>query len=328
MVVTPRVDIASSADLEALARQRTAQGWLRTETLLRAILTWDRGRIFLIREGELDPAAPDPRAPIATTSAIAAWPVGVIGNVITREDYRRRGLGRIVMEGALAWLRETGVRSVWLDATEDGRPLYRKLGFTGTECSWFGYAPLATIDHAALAQIAGARRAALAEKRALPCVAALDAAAFGGERMGFLALLLAMPNHWLYIAEDATGAPAGYALVRLLDAPYVGMRVGPWVARDRETAAAILLAALAEDAPWRRAMGAGELEPQVFISLPGTSHDALSLFAAAAGTLVEDDLIMRLDFAAHEREADEATPPPPIGEHPEWLYAWVAPMVF
>jgi GNAT superfamily N-acetyltransferase len=327
VVVTPHVDIASNADLEALAQQRTAEGWLRTETLLRAILAWDKGRIFLIREGELNPDAADPRAPIATTSAIAAGPVGVIGNVITRESYRRRGLGRVVMERALAWLRETGVRSVLLDATADGRPLYSKLGFVGEGDSWFGYAPLATLDRDALADIAGAGRAALAEKVTLARVAALDLAAFGGERVDFLALLLATPGHWLYIAEDATGAPTGYVLVRLLDSPYVGIRVGPWVARDRETAAALLVAALAADAPWRREMSTGPLDPQVMVSLPGTSREALALFTAAGGTLVEDDLIMRLDFDARARETNgEATPP--LAAHPDWVYGWLAPMVF
>lgn len=321
MVVTPHVEVASQDELEALAELRVAQGWQRAETLLRAILAWERGRIFLIRERELNPAAVNPRAPIATTSAIAAGPVGVIGTVIVREDYRRRGLARVVMERTLAWMREVGVRSVLLDATQDGRPLYRKLGFVGIERSWFGYAPLAMVDHTALAQLAGGQRAVLAEKSALARVAALDRAAYGGDRLGFLALLLAMPGHWLYLAEDASGAVAGYALARLLEAPYAGVRVGPWVAKDRETAAALLGAILDERAPWRREMDGGPLEPQLFTSPAGTNKDALWLFTAAGGTLVEDDLIMRLDF-----DADGAKPA--TAERPDWLFGWMAPMVF
>jgi len=330
VVVTPHVDVASSTDLEALAALRTEQSWQRAELLLRAIVTWDRGRIFLVREGELNPAPANPRAPIATTSAIAAGPVGVIGNVITREDYRRRGLGRVVMEQTLAWLREVGVRSVLLDATADGRPLYRKLGFVDDDGSRAGYASLAEIDRAALARVAGSRRAGLAQKSALARVAALDLVAFGGDRLDFLALLLAMPGHWLYLAEDATGTLAGYALVRREELPYVGVRIGPWVARDREMAAALLLAALAANAPWQREMDTGPLEPHLFISLPDSSHEAMALFAEVGGTLFEDDLIMRLDFAA--RTPGTATVGreglPPVAKHPEWLYAWIAPMVF
>lgn len=321
MVVTPHVEVASHDELEALARLRVEQGWQRAETLLHAILAWDRGRIFLIRERELNAAAADPRAPIATTSAIAAGPVGVIGTVIVREDYRRRGLARIVMEQTLAWMREVGVRSVLLDATQDGRPLYRKLGFVGIERSWFGYAPLAAVDRAALAQLAGGRRALLAEKPVLARVAALDAAAFGGDRMGFLALLLAIPGHWLYLVADESGAATGYALARLLEAPYAGVRVGPWVAKNREAAAALLHAILDEHAPWQREMDGGPLEPQLFVSPPGTNKDALWLFTAAGGTLVEDDLIMQLDFDAHGAE-------PATAARPDWLFGWTAPMVF
>lgn len=326
MVVSPHVDIASSADLENLAELRTAQGWQRAETLLRAITAWESGRIFLMREGTLDLAAQHPHAPVATTSAIAAGPVGVIGNVITRADYRRRGLGRAVMDKALTWLRETGVRTVWLDATEDGRPLYRHLGFVDVEASWFGYAPLAAFDQHALALASGTRRATLADKQALVQLAPLDIAAFGGDRIAFVAHLLEQSGHWLYRADDATGAPSGYALVRQLEAPYVGLRVGPWIARDQATASALLVAALAPDAPWRHDMSAGPLEPQLFFSLPSSSKDALSLFAEAGGTLVEDDLIMRLDFDGPRLAMDER--PVPVAEHPEWLYAWVAPMVF
>ncbi|MGH2515393.1 MAG: GNAT family N-acetyltransferase [Ktedonobacterales bacterium] len=330
MVVTPRVETASNSDLEALARQRTAEGWLRSETLLRAILAWDRGRIFLVREGELNAAAEDPRTPIATTSAIAAGAVGVIGNVITSERYRRRGLGRLVMEASLAWLRTCGVRAVLLDATEDGRPLYTKLGFVGQASSIFGHGALAALNREALATLAGDRRAALAELAepgALARVAALDAAAFGGERIGFLAPQLTMPGHWLYVAGDTEGAPAGYVLARLLEAPYSGIRIGPLVARDGATAAALLAAALAPGAPWRHEVEAHptQREPQVFVSLPSTSAAALALFTAAGLTLVEDDLIMRLDFAAAESETYEA---PPLAERPDWLYAWLAPMVF
>ena len=327
MVVTPRVDVASNDDLEALAELRTAQGWQRAEALLHAIVTWDNGRIFLVRERDLNPWAEDSRTPVATTSAIAAGSVGVIGNVSTREDYRRRGLGRLVMEEALAWMREAGVKTVLLDATEDGRPLYFKLGFIGTESSWFGYTPLAAIDQDTLARVAGARRAALAGKGALARVAPLDLAAFGGDRLELLALLLAAPGSWLYLAEDTSGTVAGYALARRLESPYAGIRVGPWVAMERATAAALLHAIVDAHAPWRREMDGGPLEPQVFASLSGTNREALALFAAAGGTLVEDDLIMRLDFDARNQGMDGQTPSP-VAEHPEWLYAWVAPMVF
>ena len=57
-----------------------------------------------------------------------AW----ILNVYTEPRYRRQGLARRLMEVAIAWCRKQGLGSVYLHASEDGRPLYEALGFTPT----------------------------------------------------------------------------------------------------------------------------------------------------------------------------------------------------
>ena len=55
--------------------------------------------------------------------------VGYVMNLVTDPRYRRRGIGRRIMETILGWLKEQGVRHVSLHATEAGRPLYEELGF-------------------------------------------------------------------------------------------------------------------------------------------------------------------------------------------------------
>ena len=69
----------------------------------------------------------------ATTSTIRygtdlAW----VGMVLTHPEYRGRGFARTLMERALDHLSD--VRTVKLDATEMGGPLYKKLGFVD-ECA-------------------------------------------------------------------------------------------------------------------------------------------------------------------------------------------------
>ena len=116
-----RVERATSGDLAELAALRVEQGWYASETLLRAIHTWEHGRHFILRASTLEiDAALDPTTIIAATSAIAAGPVAVIGNVITRPGMRGQGLGRAVLSATLAWLRKQSVRSVLLDATSEG----------------------------------------------------------------------------------------------------------------------------------------------------------------------------------------------------------------
>lgn len=54
-----------------------------------------------------------------------AW----IGMVLTRSEYRRRGLARRLMEDAIAAAERSGICTLKLDATDEGRPLYESLGF-------------------------------------------------------------------------------------------------------------------------------------------------------------------------------------------------------
>jgi GNAT superfamily N-acetyltransferase len=69
------------------------------------------------------------------------WPPHMIGpgarrgnilNVYTRPESRRRGLARNLIQYALEWCCENGIRAVILHASKDGRDLYQKLGFHST----------------------------------------------------------------------------------------------------------------------------------------------------------------------------------------------------
>jgi GNAT superfamily N-acetyltransferase len=54
---------------------------------------------------------------------------GWIVNVFTEPAWRRGGLAERLMRELLAWAREAGVNDLVLHTTEDGRPLYERLGF-------------------------------------------------------------------------------------------------------------------------------------------------------------------------------------------------------
>ncbi len=331
MIASPQVELATPADLDSLMRLRVAQGWHRSEPLLRAIVGWEHGRLFIIREATLNPASPTPDAPIVATSAIAAGTVGAIGNVIVHADYRRRGLGRVIMQAALDWLRDYGVRSVQLDATVDGRPLYTRLGFAGDTSSWFAHGPVAALNRTLLVTRSGSIHAATSETPGadtLARLASLDATAYGGDRTGFLALILRRPTTWLYVAEDPTGMPTGYALLSIQEPPDRRLHLGPWVAADHQSAAALLAAILREDAPWRAHFGEADTDAELFLSFPGTNRHTHDLVAVAGGRLVEDDLIMQLDFDDSGLPTPATEPRRPVASHPDRLYSWLAPMVF
>lgn len=336
MIASPHVETATTADLAALMRLREALGWHKNETLLRAVLDWERGRVFVVRAPAN--AADEAGEPVASTSAIAVGSVGVIGNVIVLAAQQRRGLGRAVMRSALDWLRHQGVRSVLLAATPEGRPLYGQLGFVGTTTSWFCHAPLAALAAAPLQAHGDGLRVHVGDATDLSRLATLDAAVFGADRLALLALLLRSPKTWLLIAEDVAGAQQGYLLLHqivLETGISLGMRVGPWVARSPEAAAALLGEALRPGSPWHRDTRAADhgadadaLTAHLMCSLPDTNPDALTILAQAGAAVQEDDLVMQLDYGEDGQPTTSGTPRLPVVEQPGWLYAWAAPMVF
>jgi GNAT superfamily N-acetyltransferase len=50
-------------------------------------------------------------------------------NVYTDPEFRRRGIGRRLMQKAIEWCRREGLAGVTLHSSDDGRHLYESLGF-------------------------------------------------------------------------------------------------------------------------------------------------------------------------------------------------------
>jgi GNAT superfamily N-acetyltransferase len=54
-------------------------------------------------------------------------------NVYTEPSHRRQGLARQLMEAIHDWCRERGLKTVGLNASDFGRPLYKTLGYQPSE---------------------------------------------------------------------------------------------------------------------------------------------------------------------------------------------------
>jgi GNAT superfamily N-acetyltransferase len=58
---------------------------------------------------------------------------GLLVNVNTRKDYRRRGIATRMLKALFEEAKQMGVERIELDYTEDGYPLYQSLGFQKLE---------------------------------------------------------------------------------------------------------------------------------------------------------------------------------------------------
>jgi GNAT superfamily N-acetyltransferase len=99
----------------------TAAGWNQTADDWSRLITLEPANCFCIEDGG---------QVVATSSLLVhskdlAW----VGMVLTHPDYRRRGYARCLLDSTLGAARALGIRSVKLDGTEAGEPIYRSLGF-------------------------------------------------------------------------------------------------------------------------------------------------------------------------------------------------------
>jgi ribosomal protein S18 acetylase RimI-like enzyme len=107
-------------DLSLGLRLRQQAGWNQTAADWARFLSLQPDGCFV---AEIDGIA------AGTVTNCVFGSVAWIGMMLVDASRRGRGIGRALMTRALAFLGERGVRSVRLDATPLGEPLYRSLGF-------------------------------------------------------------------------------------------------------------------------------------------------------------------------------------------------------
>ncbi|MFC9279637.1 GNAT family N-acetyltransferase [Streptomyces collinus] len=220
-------------DLHACADLSENRGWPREEHKWGLLLTAGRGHGIDDPDGGLVAAC--------VVTEYGTWErtdLGAIGMVLVAERHARQGIGRSLMRHVLAAM---GTTPLTLHATPNGRPLYEELGFkvTGRAEMLRGHFVPGGRD----AQVA--TRAATAED--LPAILRLDEEVFGADRTPVITRLPAFADQ-LRVAEDG-GRIIGYAAAWPNEDTHV---VGPLIARDTETAKALVASLAAHsDRPLR-----------------------------------------------------------------------------
>ncbi|WP_369272143.1 GNAT family N-acetyltransferase [Streptomyces sp. R11] len=212
--LTPR-DRTACADLSE------DRGWPREEHKWQFLLTAGKGY------GIDDPAGGLVSACVVTDYGPRDRPdLGAIGMVLVAERHARQGVGRRLMRHVVSLM---GTTPLTLHATPNGQGLYEEIGFkvTGRAEMLRGH------FRAGAAGSSVATRAATAED--LSAIVRLDEEVFGTDRTHIITRLPAFTDR-LRVAED-NGRLIGYAGAW----PNMDTQVvGPLVARDTETAKALI----------------------------------------------------------------------------------------
>jgi GNAT superfamily N-acetyltransferase len=223
--------------------------------------------------------------PVGTTCTLVLGSAACVALVLVDAAWRRRGIGTTLVQAAVGRLDRHRVKSIRLDATPAGEPLYARFGFAPDyEIVRFeGTLPLAAFPSAPFA--AGAP-AAPCTPGDLEEVIALDRAITGMDRGRVLTRLFGEhPDRWRIVRQG--GRIVGYAATRPGGR---GVHLGPCAALGR-TGPALLV-----DACRRHA---GE---RVILDIPAANAQAMQ--AAHAAGLAEQRRLVRM--CRGERVRDDA----------------------
>lgn len=229
-----------AAHIPGACRLSAAAGWPHRAEDWALTLSVSEGVVALVADSV-----------VGTALATRFGAVAMLNMIIVDARMRGRGLGRTLMQAAMD---RAGTAEMRLVATEDGLPLYRKLGFaeTGTIVQHQGLAAVPPDAGQGIAVVPGGA-ADVAE------LAAMDLAASGLARGPLLAAIAAQ--------GAVLRAPRGFAMLRRFGR---GQLLGPVVAADDATARALIAAAA------RRLPGA-------FLRLDLPQERGLSPFAESLG---------------------------------------------
>jgi GNAT superfamily N-acetyltransferase len=148
--------------------------------------------------------------PAGTATAVCygtqcAW----IGMVLVDPAFRRRGIGGCLLAHCISYLKSLGVRTIKLDATDEGRAVYLKHGFKD-EYATLRY--LGELKPAAIRPSGIEIRPPVQDHDRL-ALEILDTAAFGAHRVNLLNVLIGQQPDLMLVAA-ADNLVVGYGLAR------------------------------------------------------------------------------------------------------------------
>lgn len=218
-------------DIPEAMELKNALGWNQT------VLDWKR---FLCLAEESCFKVVIDRHLAATCFLFIRDHIAWLAMLIVKEEYKRRGIGRALMEKSLEYCKERGITLIKLDGTQEAYPLYRGFGFLDDcEVGMFK-GRIGSLNNARPHENhAPGLRLKQVDSKGLEGIGSIDTEAFGVSRAAMIErLLLDYPGSGFVSDEKEI---SGYVLFRPGHHSY---QIGPFVASSPREANALLAAVI------------------------------------------------------------------------------------
>jgi GNAT superfamily N-acetyltransferase len=169
---------------------------------------------------------------LGIATCISYGKIGWFGNLIVEKQFRREGVGSLLLKHALDYLRGRGVESIGLYAVRDLADFYGRFGFKkDIEFTVLHHEKLTLTSHVKLSPVL---------PQDIQNVADFDAACFGASREKLLSAIISKPNNFCYCSVE-NGEIEGFVAAKVFENM---AEVGPLVCKDKALAKMLLEAAL------------------------------------------------------------------------------------
>jgi predicted N-acetyltransferase YhbS len=197
--------------------------------------------------------------PVGHVFSVNYGKLGWIGLLIVRTECREMGIGTLLMQKAIDYLLNHGVKTAKLEAVPEVASLYRKLGFVDE----YNSLRLVGINRRTLQQ--QAKSALPMEENEVREIARFDRKYFGADRTKVIsALFQEQPKHCFVSRSDRE--IEGYVMCRKAES---GHKLGPWVSKPEKPKVARELLA--------KCMSTIDQNEAVFLGVPAPNANVVQL---------------------------------------------------
>lgn len=212
---------------------------------------------------------------------------GWIGLLIVNPEERGKGVGKMLMQNAIAYLQEAGAETIRLEAVEKAIQLYSRLGFKEEFDSLRFRKKLKREDEPKINLRTGIRRI---QREDFEDVSKFDSQYFGSGRRHVLQSLYEDNPQLCYIAKEDRKT-RGFIMGRKTQAAHW---IGPWISQDSETAEGLLNAFI----------DALEEETELRLGMPALNTEGVSLMRELNFELTGKSVRMVLGKQQHKGDLE------------------------